>query len=215
VSFEDRGEQALKGVGEPVRVWRVVVRDGPYLEPRQPESNSSLEVRPISGEGFELLREAETYAQLAIKNVGKRLLKKCSVRLEGIDNIVHGSLFPEQFVQPRFLRWSSRERSAYGSEQEWLDIPGDGIERFLDVGVLDRSDISHWTIVTADPADRITLPGGWFRLRLVVSSESETPESLSVQLCLSLGHRENPPPPLMLNEWHEGDEKRAGLGDRK
>ena len=26
VSFEDRGEQALKGVGEPVRVW--AVREG-------------------------------------------------------------------------------------------------------------------------------------------------------------------------------------------
>jgi len=28
VSFEDRGEQSLKGVGEPVRVWALIT-DGP------------------------------------------------------------------------------------------------------------------------------------------------------------------------------------------
>ena len=28
VWFEDRGEQALKGVGEPVRVWAVVPSEG-------------------------------------------------------------------------------------------------------------------------------------------------------------------------------------------
>ena len=28
VTFEDRGEQALKGVGEPVRGWAVVASEG-------------------------------------------------------------------------------------------------------------------------------------------------------------------------------------------
>jgi class 3 adenylate cyclase len=28
ITFEDRGEQALKGVGEPMRVWAVVTESG-------------------------------------------------------------------------------------------------------------------------------------------------------------------------------------------
>jgi hypothetical protein len=32
VVFEDRGEQSLKGVGEPLRVWAVVEKDGSRID---------------------------------------------------------------------------------------------------------------------------------------------------------------------------------------
>lgn len=187
-----------------------VDRRGPSPNEESPAvlTTSPFAIRPISGQGFELLRVSETYAQLALKNVGPSFLRKCAFRLIGIDSVVHGHLLPEQFIQPRLLRWSSRERAAYGDEHEWLDFPADAIERFLDVAVLDRSNISTWTIVTADPADRLQFGRGWYRLRLVVSSESDTPQPLAVELRLGLGDRRDPPPPLQLVEWKDGDESK-------
>ena len=47
-------------------------------------SRSSLGVRAISGEGFALLLESETDAQLAIRNGGRKVVTKGAVGLHGI-----------------------------------------------------------------------------------------------------------------------------------
>ena len=89
------------------------------------------------------MRTSETYAQLAVKNVGSSFLRKCDVRLIGVDSVVHRAPIPGAVYPARLLRWSSRERAAYGDEHEWLDFPADAIERFLDVAVLDQIQHLH------------------------------------------------------------------------
>jgi class 3 adenylate cyclase len=209
ILFADRGEFVAKGFEEPVRVYEVSWRRKPPSVAGR-ASREAFSVTPISGEGFVLLDESETYAQLGIANVSGRLLRKVSVRLLAIDYVLHGSLLPEQNIQPRLLRWSSRE-PAYGENHQWLDIPSDTENRFLDVAVLDRSAISHWTVVTADPNDRISKPRGWYRVTVAISAEGENaPAAQRIQLRLALGKREGIPPPLQLNKWESGDEDRVG-----
>ena len=51
VSFEDRGEQELKGVGEAVRVWRLVARRSGRLADPMPEPPPRLVAVGVSGAG--------------------------------------------------------------------------------------------------------------------------------------------------------------------
>jgi hypothetical protein len=169
-------------------------------------SGSSFRVCPIPGQGFTLLTAPETYAQLGIRNTGP-LVRKCCVRLTGFDTVMRGALFTER-LQARLLCWSSRERAAYGDHREWLDIPNDKVEHLLDVAAVASSAPDHFTIVAADPADRPCFGPGWYRLIVVIASESETPNAKEVRLLLGLHPRDAPvPAPLELYEWRPRGER--------
>jgi hypothetical protein len=168
---------------------------------------SLFEVRPICGEGFTLLDEPETYAHLAVLNRGG-FAKKWSARLMAVIPVQSGRLLSEpqwahSGLQPRLLRWSSRELSAHGDHHQWLDIPDDGAGRWLDVAVVDGSQLDRFTMVSADEKDRPSFPPGWYKVVIKVASESETARTTDVQLLLGLHPRDGGvPAPLELYDWH-------------
>jgi hypothetical protein len=51
-------------------------------------------------------------------------------------------------------------------------------------------------------------PPGWYKVELLVASESEDKAVQRVNMAIGLGIREYPPPPLGFQVWREGDEKR-------
>ncbi len=174
-------------------------------------SGSAFQVRPVSGSGFRLFRDREAYAQLAIRSLNQ-LLRKSSARLKHVIPIDQGRLlsasqWDHMDFQPRALQWSSREH-AYGGHHQWLDIPNDGEERFLDVAVVDASKPGRFRIVSANPEDRTEFPGGDYKLEITVASETEQPNARKVELLLSLHPRSGPiPAPLVLMDWHPHGER--------
>jgi hypothetical protein len=174
--------------------------------------SSSFEVRPICGEGFTLLDESETYAHLAVLNRGG-FAQKCSARLMAVIPVQSGRLLSEpqwahSRLQPRLLRWSSKELSAHGHHRQWLDIPNDGAERWLDVAVVDRSQLDRFTMVSADDKDRPSFAPGWYKVVIKVASESDTARTTDVELLLGLHPRDAPvPAPLELYHWHPRGER--------
>jgi hypothetical protein len=158
-------------------------------------------VRPVPGQGFTLLREPETYAHLALRNRG-RAIRGCMVRLESLQYLNHGHLLGES-LQPRPLHWSTRETTAYGTFHELLDLPGDGLEHYLDVGAVARG-TEHFTVVSADPQDRPRFGRGWYRLIVAIASIApETRYTQREEFLLGLHPRDGSvPAPLELYKWH-------------
>jgi len=161
----------------------------------------AFQIRPISGEWLKTERDDEMYAQLSVRNNGD-FLKKCSVRLESLDSIVAKGVILTERLQPRPLQWSSRETSAHGEFKEFLDIPNDGREHFIDVAAVAMTELKHFTIISANYNDRPSFGQGWYKVGISISSESEKPNPKRVELLLGLHYRgKSFPAPLELHNW--------------
>lgn len=175
---------------------------------------SPMAARPVPGEGFDLLMARKTCAHLAVSS--SRTVKRCAALLTSVQLIDRGQLWSTQTIingnimrQPRYLRWSSREHAATGDYNQWLDIPGDGTERWLDVAVVDRSDLQRFGFVTADDKDRPWYACGWFKITIQLRSDSGPPEKgRDCVFLLGLHYRgERVPAPLELYDWHPRGEQ--------
>ena len=164
------------------------------------DNRPAFQVTVSPANGSALLNERESYAHLLVRNMGQQLLTKCGVRLTKVERVEDLSRTPGRPIQPRFLRWSSRE-AAYGAHHQWLDIPPDGNERYLDVAVIDQFNSDGFAFVTADPQDRVRLGCGQYRVVLNLSSESSTPNAKEICVFLSRNLDHNAPASLRIVEW--------------
>ncbi len=153
------------------------------------------------------------YAKIAIRNHGA-LLKNCVVKLTGVSyvNLIDGDV---KGVQPLALKtpqqrlhWDFEED---GQAQTKIDIPNDGLPYLARVAYLDQDHADVWRIASSvglqDPD--FSFPPSWYKLDLVVSSESEKPNPLRVSVLLGLGVREGIPPPITCWEWESWTKRRV------
>jgi hypothetical protein len=177
---------------------REVIPAVPVATPPSP----GYEVRLVPAEGLPLSSrmggERESYAHLAVRALGGRR-RRTYVRLEAVHTVLHGHLIAER-IQQRLLRWSSRE-PAFGENKQWLNIPADDSFHNLDFAVINRFDHDHFTLVTADPGDRVHLYVGAYRVVVTVASDTEDPRPLRLELFVLRGRRIDPPSPLEVYWW--------------
>lgn len=177
---------------------------------------SSLRFAPHSGprSGYTIVMEprgaprmTHVYAQLEIKNKGA-FLRNCKITAVGISDInSDGQVLPLVFP-PRDLCWNPDHPNP-NQRSSRRDIANDGVPVLADVAHLNQSQPEKWSLVTADSALRESFPPGWYKLDLILSSESEQPNTKLVELVVGLGVRENPPPPIVLRLWKDW-EKQSG-----
>ena len=178
---------------------RVVLEGLRWLDRRKP-----FTVRPIPGgfsgafvvaAGEPLPTEPTTvYARLEVQSA--RFLRDCSVTVVGMWAVDRSRLM-KLAQDPQILRWTN------GNDTKQDLTPG--VPRTIDVAALNqRNKPGHFQIMRVEHK----YPPGWYRVELLVASESEQKAIQRVNMAIGLGVRKDPPPPLAFRVWRDGDEKR-------
>lgn len=168
-----------------------------------------FELRPMHGDALHMPLLAANpgvgVARLGVKNVSGRLLERCSVRLLDAFYLNRGILWNAPGIHPSVhelrgetfvLRWADKESAT--PDRKYLDIPCDGVERIVEVLVIDETNPVFALFAAANPNDSGALRGvrdDWCKLRLVVGSLDC---SQQIELVAACGDRGGP---ITLDHW--------------
>ncbi len=172
-------------------------------------SKVPFEFRPICGNSLAMRLEHDIVAKLAIRNVSGRRLEECSVKLVDAFFVHHGDVWSFPGMGPSInrlrgesflLRWSAEESAT--SDRKYLDIPSDGLERFVDVLIIEKCNPSFARFAAADRNDLIDKCSGvggdrWWKLTIAVSSNDGSNASID----LAAAYCERDPGPIDLHLW--------------
>ena len=129
------------------------------------------------------------YAKIAVINKGG-LCKDCVARVVGLSVIDQGKL--KQLVfDASFLKWDTGDRKA--------DIQNDGVPRHLYLAYLDQNKPLEWRLAV-DHCQH-DCGAGWWKVDVVISSESQGIKPLNLEIAVGLGDRTGIPSPLNLQYW--------------
>lgn len=147
------------------------------------------------------------YARLEVKS--HRFLKNCTATVIGAWEVNMPSRPLMKLARyQRQLYWTPESE-----KNKMRDLTPD-VPRLLDVAVLDQErDPGVFHLVCADNEPRDENLPGWYKIQVLLASESEDAVRQTVDLKIGLGHRKYPPPPLVLYLWRDGDEKRVEYDD--
>jgi hypothetical protein len=150
------------------------------------------------------------YAKIAISNKG-RLLKDCMGTVIGISRVQREDGVTKEYPFGDFtaapLCWD------YGESIAKMDIPNNGVPKMLNLAYLDQNKPDSWQLALADKGKRVGYSTGWYKIDVVVSSQSQNPNALKLELMLGLGDRKIPPSGLnlwMWGNWQKGSIKIKG-----
>lgn len=129
------------------------------------------------------------YATIAVKNQG-HYLSNCIGTVIGVSMIDARDFLKvtPMSIETGQLCWE------YGNDGCGISIPlpNDGVTRRLNVGYLDQNVPGEWQLALADQSRRQKLGVGWYKVDVVVSSESERANPLRIALAIGLGIRQPP-----------------------
>jgi hypothetical protein len=142
------------------------------------------------------------YARLWIDS--KRFLRDCTVTVTDVFE-----------VEPKartLVRYAGEQRELYwtpGSNRIKKRDLTPGVPREADVAVLDQNAPNYFQVAAADDEARPKYPAGWYKVKIIIASESDDVAVQTFEGKIGLGTRKYPPPPLAFYEWKDGDEKRV------
>lgn len=163
-------------------------------------------VKPLSGDtsGFYVIPAGEPdptepkiiHARLEVES--RSFLRNCSATVTGLSRVDR---------QQRLQRLGGNDQltALYWTEPDHArtrDLTP-GLPATIIVATLDQKDPSKFGLGSTK------YPPGWYKIEVLLTSESEERAEQSVELKLGLGTRDYPPPPLGLHFWKDGDEKRV------
>jgi len=167
------------------------------FEKAKPLLSAHLLSFPIAGWRIneDIYTPQKGYANIAVSNTGG-FLDNCIGNVKSISmvDIAKGQVYirPMATFTPTSLCWDNGKTS--------IGIPNDGVPRMLNLAYLDQNHSGKWQLAI-EGTKRQDYGTGWWKIDVVISSESEHANKLYVEIALGLGDRETPPSGLNLWPW--------------
>jgi len=175
---------------------------------KQKAKQPKLEYRliPFPQSGTRILKQDEDerqkgYAQIGITNKGGKAIQ-CYGILKGISCIQE--IRNKPFIHP--LTFTNEHLSWY-SDGEYITIPNDGVERYLNLAYIDQHISGVWKLAIKGKQKK-DYGMGWWKLDITISSEETLTIPLTIEIALGLGDREKPASGLNLCSWDKWYEAR-------
>lgn len=158
------------------------------------------------------------HATIAVKNVGQ-FLENCT------GTVVYMAVVNPLTLDERSLSITSGQlcwASGHNGEcrATTVNLPNDDVPRHLNHAYLDQARRGVWQLALADRSQRQNFGPGWYRIKMVISSESKHANALRVDIALGFANRPPPAIPAGLNiwpwaKWEKGIKKQRKQEHRK
>ena len=166
-------------------------------------------IRPISGSisGLSHIMRGDAspfaprvlFAELEIES--RRFLRDCTVTVVSVEEIErHLRHLHRHAGGPFELAWSSA-----GDRKRDLTP---GVPRRINVARFDQNE-RYFQVASNDGGAPPKYLSGWYKVTILVASESMDSAVQTFEGKIALGRREGVPPPLAFWDWQEGDERRV------
>lgn len=177
-------------------VSRLISRLNKY-EKAKPEFYIELISFPQSGIRIkmdtpqEIFAPQKGYAKIAIRN-GRGICHDCIGRIVSISYVINNEAHQIAFT-PAELKWDNG--------QTVINIPNDGVPYYLNLAYIDQSIPKKWQLAISGDEQQREYGIGWWKIDVVLSSQSQIMEPIRLKLALGLANRERPPSGLNLQLW--------------